>query len=59
MNVCYFDTIHSGMYLIKIIRNNVQSYFGEIFAMLISRKCLLSFGAESFVFQAAIQKLKD
>jgi hypothetical protein len=23
------------------------------------RKCLLSFGAESFVFQAAIQKLKD
>ena len=23
------------------------------------RKCLLSFGAESFVFQVAIQKLKD
>jgi hypothetical protein len=23
------------------------------------RECLLSFGAESFVFQAAIQKLKD
>ena len=23
------------------------------------RKCLLSFGAESFVFQVAIQKFKD
>jgi len=23
------------------------------------RECLLSFGAESFVFQVAIQKLKD
>jgi hypothetical protein len=25
----------------------------------IKRKCLLLFGAESFVFQAAIQKFKD
>ena len=31
----------------------------EIKSRLRSGKCLLSFGAESFVFQVAIQKFKD
>jgi len=29
------------------------------YAIYCSRSCLLSFGAESFVFQVAIQKFKD
>jgi len=33
-----------------------QNYIAE---EIKSRKCLLSFGAESFVFQVAIQKFKD
>ena len=31
----------------------------EIKEQIEVRKCLLSFGAESFVFQVAIQKFKD
>ena len=34
-------------------RNSVWCRFLEV------RKCLLSFGAEPFVFQVAIQKFKD
>ena len=32
---------------------------GEIKSRFISKGCLLSFGAESFIFQFAIQKYKD
>ena len=34
-------------------------YSGRNLEQIEVRKCLLSFGAESFVFQVAIQKLKD
>jgi len=34
-------------------------YSGSNYEQIEVRECLLSFGAESFVFQVAIQKLKD
>jgi hypothetical protein len=40
--------------LVVMYRNTI-----EIKSRLKFRECLLLFGAESFVFQVAIQKLKD
>jgi len=37
---CYFDTMHSGIHLIKIMRKNAQFYFDEVFTMLISWKII-------------------
>jgi len=39
--------------------SNQNSIQEEIKSRLKVRECLLSFGAESFVFQFAIQKYKD
>jgi hypothetical protein len=48
---------------IKLLLENseVRDHWDNIyFSMMITlRECLLSFGAESVVFQVAIQKLKD
>ena len=38
------------------IQNSIRE---EIKSRLKVRKCLLSFGAESFVFQVAVQEIKD
>jgi len=34
-------------------------FYGSMVYVIEVRKCLLSFGAESFVFKVAIQKFKD
>jgi len=39
--------------------NESKFYCGRDYEQIEVRKCLLSFGAESFVFQVAIQKFKD
>ena len=39
--------------------NRSKFYSGRNQEEIEVRECLLSFGAESFVFQVAIQKLKD
>jgi len=39
--------------------NKSKFYSGRNKEQIEFRKCLLSFGAESFVFQVAIQKFKD
>jgi hypothetical protein len=47
---------------IKIFGNNLNKskfYSGRYYEQNEARKCLLSFGAESFVFQVAILKYKD
>jgi hypothetical protein len=41
-------------YVVSFIRMAMHIYFS-----ICIRECLLLFGAESFVFQVAIQKLKD
>jgi hypothetical protein len=43
---------------LKKIKNNIMVKYGNIAKYLVG-KCLLSLGAESSVFQVAIQKLKD
>jgi hypothetical protein len=44
-------------YLGRIL--TVQNFIQEEIKSRLVRECLLSFGAESFVFQFAIQKFKD
>jgi len=39
--------------------NKSKFYSGRNEEQIEVRECLLSFGAESFVFQSAIQKFKD
>jgi len=39
--------------------NNPKFYSGRNKEQTEIRKCLLSFGAESFVFQVAVQEIKD
>jgi len=39
--------------------NKLKVYSGRNQEQIEVRECLLSFGAESFVFQVAIQKFKD
>jgi len=51
-----FDRVEDFKYLGTTLTNQ-NSIADEI--KIEVRKCLLSFGAESFVFQAAIQKFKD
>ena len=40
-------------------KHMVMSYSRRNFKQIEMRECVLSFGAESFVFQFAIQKFKD
>jgi hypothetical protein len=42
--------------IFRVERENVEC---SICSLIEVRQCLLSFGAESFVFQSAIQKFKD
>jgi len=51
-----FESVEEFKYLGKTNQNYIQ---GEIKSRLKLGKCLLSFGAESFVSQFAIQKFKD
>ena len=39
--------------------NESKFYSGRNYGQIEVRECLLTFGAESFVFQVAIQKYKD
>jgi len=41
------------------ILNKSEFYSGRNFEHIEGRECLLSFGAESFVFQIAIKKFED
>jgi len=52
------ERISSGMIVIREI-NNPKFYSGRNKEWTEVRKCLLSFGAESFVFQVATQEIKD
>jgi len=53
-----FERVEEFKYLGTTLTNQ-NSVAEEIKSRLRVRKCLLSFGAESFVFQVAIQKFKD
>jgi len=53
-----FERVEEFRYLVTISAH--QNYIQEeIKEQTEVRECLLSFGAESFVFQCAIQKFKD
>ena len=53
-NISFFFTFHMEIHVIYINEfSRLDIQYIEV------RKCLLSFGAESFVFQVAIQKFKD
>jgi len=43
----------------SIFRVEFENVDSSICSLIEVRECLLSFGAESFVFQVAIQKFKD
>ena len=48
--------------IVTILGNNInksKSYLGRNYEQIEFWECLLSFGAESFVFQFVIQKFKD
>jgi len=49
-----FERVEEFKYL-----GTTKFYCGRNYEQIKVRKCLLSFGAEPFVFQAAIQKFKD
>ena len=53
-----FERVEEIKYLGTTLKNK-NSIQEEIKSRLKSGKCLLSFGAEYFVFQFAIQKFKD
>ena len=53
-----FERVEEFKYLGTTLTNQ-NSIPEEIIEQIEVRKCLLSFGAEPFVFQAAIQKFKD
>ena len=53
-----FERVEEFKYLGTILTNQ-NSIAEEIKEQIEVRKCLLSLGAESFVFQVATQKLKD
>jgi hypothetical protein len=54
--------VFDGTLPTKIFGNNFNKskfYSGKNLELIEIRECLLSFGAESFVFQCAIQKFKN
>jgi hypothetical protein len=54
----FFERVEQLKYL-GIIQTNRNSLYEEITSRLNSGRALLSFGAEVFVFELAIQKYKD
>ena len=52
------ESVEGFKYLGTTLRNK-NSIQEEIKSRLKSRECLLLFGAESFIYQFAIQKVKD
>ena len=57
-NIYIFEKVEEFKYLGTTLTNQ-KFYFQRNQEQIEVRKCLLSFGAESFVFQVAIQKFKD
>jgi len=53
-----FESVEEFIYLGKVFKNQ-NSIPGKNLEKNEVRECMLSFGAESFVFQFAISKLKD
>jgi hypothetical protein len=58
LSVSFHPSIHPSAWNSSALTGQVVMEFENVF-LNEARKCLLSFGVESFVFQVAIQKFKD
>jgi hypothetical protein len=61
-NGVYFNFVAKilGIHTLLLLCNTPPPFFSPTDSVMIEvRECLLSFGAEPFVFQVAIQKLKE